>query len=166
MPENDANVYVPVIEKVKLLLTHSHAVLPKKAQLKLYHHNGINHIDSTGAAFISVIEHDYCKFIVAMIPGQAYPLHYHRIKDESFFILYGELTVKLEDDIYTLTKGDILNIPRRFIHSFSTRNGCVFEEISTVYLQNDSIYEDKIIQETPRNQRSTLFPPEILTKKD
>lgn len=157
--------YHPIIQNVQLLLKNSHVVLPKKAKLKLYHHTGFNKFSSVGATFISVIEHDYCKFIVVMIPGQTYPFHYHRIKDESFFVLYGDLTVTLENDTYALTKGDILNIPRRFTHSFSTQGGCVFEEISTAYLRNDSVYESKNIQEAARSYRSTELPIEVLIQE-
>jgi len=98
--------------------------------------HGIENFTETGAVFICVIQHDYCKFIVIMMPGQKYPLHYHRIKDESFFVLYGDLTITIEDNVHVLSKGDILNVPRRFTHSFATKNGCVFEEISTAYLKH------------------------------
>jgi N-acetylneuraminate synthase len=97
-----------------------------------------------------------------MLPGQAYPIHFHRIKDESYFILSGDLIVTVEDETYTLTRGDVLNIPRRFTHSFRTQNGCVFEEISTAYLNNDSVYEDKEIGQSPKSFRTTVLPISVL----
>ena len=159
---NEFEEFMPYIGTVKALLRRSHVVLPKKAEVKLYHHHGANSFIEVGAVFISVIQHDYCKFVVTMIPGQTYPLHYHRIKDESFFVLFGDLTVTVEDEIYTLLKGDVLTIPRRFMHSFSTKNGCVFEEISTAYLQNDSVYEDNIVSQIPKNLRVTRLPVEMI----
>jgi N-acetylneuraminate synthase len=137
-------------------------VLPNEGEVKFYHHKGFDNFSAVGAAFIGVIQHDYCKFIVAMLPGQTYPLHFHRIKDESYFILSGDLTVTVEDETHTLTKGDVLNVPRRYTHSFRTQNGCVFEEISTAYLNNDSIYEDKEIGQSPRSFRITVLPMSAL----
>ena len=156
----------PYISSINTLINQSHVVLPKKTEIKLYHHHGVNYFVEVGATFVSVIQHDYCKFVVTMMPGQTYPLHYHRIKDETFFILLGDLTVTIEDETFLLYKGDILNIPRRFMHSFSTKNGCVFEEISTAYLQNDSVYEDNIVSQIPKNARVTMMPIEALLCND
>ncbi|MDR3164041.1 MAG: cupin domain-containing protein [Synergistaceae bacterium] len=163
--ENEQVMIKSFIDSVKEYLRKSYVVLPKKAEVKLYHHYGIDSIVSTGAAFISVIQHDYCKFIVIMTPGQSYPLHYHRIKDESYFILYGDLKVTIEDGTYFLTKGDIINVPRLFMHGFSTESGCVFEEISTAYLQNDSVYENKEIQYASKSNRSTVFSIEAFVEE-
>lgn len=151
-----------IIEKVKSLIRNSHVVLPNEGEVKFYHHKGFDNFLAVGAVFVSVIQHDYCKFIVAMLAGQMYPLHFHRIKDESYFILSGDLIVTLEDETHTLTKGDILNVPRRFTHSFRTQNGCVFEEISTAYLNNDSVYEDKEIGQSPGSFKTTVLPMSVL----
>jgi N-acetylneuraminate synthase len=152
------SVLDPILRQIRQLLLESHVVLPKKGEAKLYHHRGFDNFLSVGALFISVIQHDYCKFIVVMLKGQAYPLHYHRIKDESYFILYGDLKVVVEEETAELTKGDILNVPRRFTHSFSSDSGCVFEEVSTAYLNNDSVYEDSDIKNMPKDKKVTVLP--------
>lgn len=150
------------LKEIRTLLKQSHAVLPKECEVKLYHHGGINNFASIGAVFISVIQHDYCKFLVVMAKGQSYPVHYHRIKDESYFILHGQLDVKIEDEYSHLTKGEIINVPRRFTHSFSTDTGCVFEEVSTAYLNNDSVYEDIAVRNMPRDEKVTVVPLSVL----
>lgn len=147
-----------IVKNIKDLLKESHVVLPKKGEAKLYHHKGIENFMSVGALFISVIQHDYCKFIVVMLKGQAYPSHYHRIKDETYFILHGDLKVIIEDETTSIHRGDIINVPRRFTHSFSTKNGCVFEEISTAYLNRDSVYEDKDITNISTAKKLTILP--------
>lgn len=151
-----------ILKQVKELIKESHVVLPKQGEIKLYHHKGIENFASIGAVFISVIQHDYCKFIVVMLKGQTYPLHYHRIKEESYFILYGDLKVNIEEETVELSKGDLVNVPRRYSHSFSTANGCVFEEVSTAYLNNDSVYDDPNIKNMLTDAKVTSLPLSIL----
>ncbi|MCH5261299.1 MAG: cupin domain-containing protein [Lachnospiraceae bacterium] len=151
-----------ILTQVRELIKESHVVLPKKGEIKLYHHKGIDNFASVGAMFISVIQHDYCKFIVVMLKGQTYPLHYHRIKEESYFILYGDLKVQIEDETVELSKGDLVNVPRRYAHSFSTANGCVFEEVSTAYLNNDSVYDDPSIKRMVTDEKVTSLPISVL----
>jgi hypothetical protein len=68
------------------------------------------------------------------------------------------LTVEVEEKSHTLKRGDIVNIPRRYNHKFYTENGCVFEEISTAYLQNDSVYDDESIKTIGWDIKITEFP--------
>ena len=151
--------------RLKELLLTSGVVLPKQGEVKLYHHKGIDRFNEVGAVFISVIQNDYCKFIVAMLGGQSYPVHYHRIKDESYFVLYGDLEVTIEDETSHLERGDVINVPRRFTHSFSTERGCVFEEVSTAYLNNDSVYSDASIRNIGKREKVTIYDiPEFLMK--
>jgi N-acetylneuraminate synthase len=164
--EQNLEKLLSLLGMVRMQIRESHVVLPNKGEVKLYHHSGFENFTSVGAAFINVIQHDYCKFIVVMLPNQTYPLHFHRIKDESYFILSGDLNVVVEEDEHTLLKGDILNVPRRFTHSFKTKNGCVFEEISTAYLDNDSVYDDKRIQQAPKSFRTTVLPIEAILDED
>lgn len=153
------------LAKIKKLLEKSRVVLPREGNVKIYHHKGLDNFTKVGAVFISVIQHDYCKFIVVMLEGQEYPVHYHRIKDESYFILYGDLEVTIEDEKYSLSKGDLINVPRRFTHSFSTEYGCVFEEVSTAYLNNDSVYEDENIRKIAKMDKVTDFTLSDFLKK-
>jgi N-acetylneuraminate synthase len=157
---------LPLIEQVRELVKKSHVVLPKNGEVKLYHHKGFDNFTNTGAVFIGVVVHDYCKFIVIMLPRQSYPLHFHRIKDESYFVLHGDLTVTVEEETHTLGKGEILNVPRRFNHSFYTENGCVFEEISTAYLNNDSVYDEVRLQKTPKHIKNTTLPVSVLEEEE
>jgi N-acetylneuraminate synthase len=146
------------VDNISKLLMQEHIVLPNIGEAKFYHHKGFENFEAVGAVFIGVVVHDYCKFIVVMLPNQSYPLHFHRIKDESYFVLAGELTVTVEEETYVLKKGDTLNVPRRYNHSFYTRTGCVFEELSTAYINNDSVYDDKTMQNLPKDVKNTVVP--------
>ena len=50
----------------------------------------------------------------------------------------------------TIHKGETKTIERGVNHSFSSANGCVFEEISTTHYPNDSFYENQRAFVTPR----------------
>ncbi len=150
--------FTSMLDRARALIDQSHVVLPKESEVKIYHHKGIENFAEVGAIFISVVQHDYCKFIVVMLKGQTYPVHYHRIKDESYFILHGELKVTIEDETTKLSKGELINVPRRFTHSFSTDTGCVFEEVSTAYLNNDSVYEEAEVANVSKDKKVTVLP--------
>ncbi len=47
------------------------------------------------------------------------PLHIHHKQDEIFFIVEGEYTFKVGNDIYQLTKGDTIFLPRQVPHAFA-----------------------------------------------
>ena len=90
-----------------------------------------------------------------MLPGQENPTHFHKKKEESFIILHGELIVNLENEEHILNPGDILHIPLTHNHSFKTKNGSVFEEISTTHFTDDSYYSDKKIMDN-KNRKSYI----------
>ena len=136
-------------------------VLPKIATANIYHHRGKNFLRETGALFINVVNREYCKSYVVMLAGQVYPNHYHIQKAESCYILYGDFFIDLDGKTLNLSAGELVNIDRRQSHSFGTKGGVIFEEISTTYVPNDSIYLDEKIKNASYAERRTT-----LTEKD
>lgn len=141
-------------------LKRSHIVLPKEAVAHIYHHMGIDRIYEVGAMFINVVNRDYCKSIVVMAPEQKYPVHYHRIKTESFYVLSGTLNVVVDGQMFVISPGEMLHVERGQDHSFFSHDGVVFEEISTKYVPNDSMYLDEVISRTGYAQRRTTISAE------
>ena len=47
------------------------------------------------------------------------PLHVHPKQDEIFFIIDGDYTFKVGDELYKLTKGDTIFLPRNVPHTFA-----------------------------------------------
>ena len=47
------------------------------------------------------------------------PLHMHPKQDEIFFIMEGDYTFKVGDELYKLTKGDTIFLPRNVPHTFA-----------------------------------------------
>ena len=46
------------------------------------------------------------------------PLHHHDF-DETFYVLEGELTFQLEDEVFTRTRGELAFAPRNVPHTFA-----------------------------------------------
>lgn len=127
-----------IIEETKEILKNGNIHLPNKIDIHISHHKGIENFYHTGAVILDVINREYCKKIIVVFPNQKHPEHYHRIKEETFMILYGSM--KLNDKEYK--KGDVVVVERNEIHGFESVEGCVFEEISTTHYQGDSYYLD------------------------
>lgn len=132
-------------------------VFPIEAIINIYHHKGKKLINEVGATFMNIVNRDYCKSYVIMLKGQHYPNHYHRIKIESFYVLYGTLMVSLDGEIHNIEAGGMLNVDRGQDHSFWAEDDVIFEEISTKYVSNDSVYlDDDIRKITYEEKRTTI----------
>lgn len=149
-----------MLHKALGVMRKAKIVFPRSAEVNIYHHCGIEKFEQTGAVFINIVNRDYCKSYVVMLPGQKYPCHYHKIKTESFYVLYGVLSVEADGNVYEMREGEMLHIERGTEHSFWSDTGTVFEEISTNYTRNDSFYLNEEIQKTSYAQRRTMLDPE------
>jgi quercetin dioxygenase-like cupin family protein len=56
-------------------------------------------------------------------PGVVVPGHIHRDAEELFFMLEGELIVRVGPDEYTVGPGDLVYIPRGVVHAHRNRAG-------------------------------------------
>ena len=140
------------------LIQKSHIVIPNNAVVEVYHHKGIDKFLDVGAVFIKIVNKEYCKSYVVQLPGQHYPEHYHKLKIETFYVLFGKLIVDCEGRTTVLDPSQSFSVQRGESHSFFSETGTVFEELSTTYLKNDSIYSDTEIQHASYEQRKTLLP--------
>lgn len=92
-----------------------------------------------------------------MLPGQKHPLHEHRIKEETFQLLYGGLEVNIEGKLVLMKPGDIQTILRGEKHSFTSDIGAIFEEVSSTHIKSDSYYEDEEINKLDPIERKTIL---------
>jgi quercetin dioxygenase-like cupin family protein len=92
-----------------------------------------------------------------MLPGQNHPTHYHQKKEESFNILSGEMSLILNGKEKILKAGDMITVAREVKHSFSSKTGVVFEEISTTDHQGDSFYDDESITNNTNRKTPLIF---------
>ena len=148
------------VHKATGMLNEASISIGPDCTIELSHHYGIEKFADTGATIINMINREYCKKLIIVFPGQKHPVHRHEKKEETFEMLAGDLTVKLDDEITELHPGDRLLVKRNTWHSFSSQNGAIFEEISTTHYRDDSHYEDKAISALDPLQRKTILEPQ------
>lgn len=144
-----------IINKIKSLIEKSNTILPKNISLEISHHYGLKNFYKTGLTMITLVNSDYCKKLLIMLPNQAHPEQYHKIKKETFLILYGDVVVKIDNKKTKLFPGDKLTILPGQKHFFlSGKKGAIIEEISSTHRKSDSYYTDIKIQKN--NNRKTI----------
>lgn len=151
------NNFRSIIHDIKGLLYEAKIVIPKDFDLEISHHYGMEHFRHYGCTLISIINREYCKKILVVLPGQTNPAHTHKIKEETFQVLNGSLDLTVEDKTYHLNPGEIFTVEKTKLHSFTSVEGCVFEEISSTHYRNDSFYADPIIQALDPMERKTIL---------
>jgi N-acetylneuraminate synthase len=154
---DDVNVIRSLIHTVKGMLHEAKIVIPNDADLEISHHYGINNLYSYGAILFSIVNREYCKKILICLPGQMNPMHMHKIKEETFQLLSGDLKIILEDSEISLNVGETYLIEQNLWHSFTSKNGAIFEEISSTHRRNDSYYQDPVIAGVDPLQRKTII---------
>jgi len=131
-----------IIEQTRELLKKANIILPAQSRVELSHHYGLDRFFEFGAVLATLVNREYCKKIIAVFPGQSNPEHMHKIKEETFICVYGEMTVNLGGEIHRMKEGDILTVPTGVPHGFTSASGAVFEEISSTHQGSDSYYTD------------------------
>lgn len=133
------------VEAVKGLLKQGAIVVPGRAELELSHHYGMEEFDRVGLTMITVVNREYCKKLLVMLPGQTHPEQYHQQKEETFVVLHGTITLWLDGREQRCARGDVVTVSRGVKHRFHTEDGVVFEEISSTHHVDDSYYTDTAI---------------------
>ena len=144
-----------VIREYCDLLRKSGVPVGNKLDFELSHHYGIDRIHEIGCAIITCVNREYCKKLILVLPGQRNPIHTHIRKEETFHVLYGDVTVTLNGEPRRLHAGEMVMVERGVAHDFASDTGCVLEEVSTQHYRNDSIYADTSI--APAEQRKTFM---------
>ena len=154
--DNEERILKKSIHEVKAMLSYAGITLNNEFSTEYSHHYGISNFREVGAILINVINREYCKKILVQLPGQSHPSHFHKIKEETFIVVWGELISTLEGRERVLLPGDTLLVPPGAWHSFRSEKGCIFEEISTTAIPGDSVYRDENINNLSSSQRKTI----------
>ena len=146
------------IHDAKGMLFEAGIALGEDYEVELSHHYGIPHFRQYGAIIINIINREYCKKYIIVLPGQKHPEHAHRIKEETFQLLYGDLEVEIDGKPAKKMKpGDMQTVLRGEYHAFSSVNGAIFEEVSTQHMKSDSFYREKRISDLDPMERKTFL---------
>lgn len=146
-----------IIHDAKGMLFEAGITLGKNIEVELSHHYGIGNFRHIGALIVNVVNREYCKKLIIVLPGQKHPRHHHKIKEETFLVLYGDLEIEIDGVKYSLKPGDMQTVLRGQVHSFSSKKGAVFEEISTTHVNGDSYYDDQQIMSKDLIERKTFI---------
>jgi len=142
-------------KQIMTVLENSRITLPSDLLLELSHHYGLESFSDFGCSMITVVNRDYCKKIIVLLPGQTHPPMFHKQKDETFFLAYGDVALTLDDRHIDFKVGNLENIPKGMVHGMSSKNGAVIEEISSSHILSDSFYLDENI--TKNTKRKTFI---------
>ena len=144
-----------IVKKVRNFLKKSKTTIPGGASLEISHHYGLDKFNKFGLVMLDVINRDYCKKLLVLLPGQHHPEQMHKKKEETFHILYGSVKINIDGKNITLNVGDVATILKKQKHAFSSNKGAIIEEISTTHYKNDSFYSDKKIMNN-KNRKTIL----------
>ena len=144
-----------IVQDVKAFLDESKITYPSSADLEISHHYGIDRFYETGISMITVINREYCKKLIIVLPGQRHPEQYHKQKEETFMILHGKVNLFIDGIKSVLSEGDTFTIFPSYKHSFSSEDGCVIEEVSSTHFPDDSFYTDETINKN--TNRKTII---------
>jgi sialic acid synthase SpsE/quercetin dioxygenase-like cupin family protein len=153
------NLVRNAIHEAKGMLNEAGICTGDDCSFELSHHYGMERFHEVGAAIVNIINREYCKKFIVVLPGQRHPAHRHGKKEETFELLSGDLTVRLDDEVTKMKPGDRLLIKRNTWHSFSSEGGAIFEEISTTHFRDDSEYDDTAIGTSDPMERKTVIDP-------
>lgn len=145
------------IHTVKGILNENKIVIGDNFEMEISHHKGIKNFEKVGCYLFNLINNEYAKKIIVMLPNQNHPSHHHKVKNETFHILSGNLILVLDGKKKILKAGDIIDIKKNSNHKFKAGSkGCIFDEISTTSIKSDSFYKNSKIKKMKRFERKTI----------
>ena len=145
------------IHNVRGILNENKIAIGKNFEMEISHHKGLKNFHKVGCFLFNLINKEYAKKIIVMLPNQTHPVHYHKIKNETFHIITGNLTLTLNGVSKKLKSGDIIDIKKNSKHKFKAGpEGCIFDEISTTHIKSDSHYQNLKIKNMKRFERKTI----------
>ncbi len=88
------------------------------------------------------IEAGYCGKYLFVFDGQTCPMHCHKTKHETFFLVQGKLRVLYDGSKLDMMPGDCLPIPPGGMHSFTGEGPALLLEISKPCLVADNVFQN------------------------
>jgi mannose-6-phosphate isomerase-like protein (cupin superfamily) len=88
------------------------------------------------------IEAGYCAKFLFVFAGQTCPMHWHKGKHETFFLLRGKLRIDLDGEEIVLTEGGCLTVPEKIPHSFNGVVPSLLLEVSQPCRVKDNVFHD------------------------
>jgi D-lyxose ketol-isomerase len=131
------------LRKFKAQLKKWNLVMPPHEPLVLDF--GLNDFDKIGLIeywIANEIEAGYCGKYLFVFDGQTCPMHCHKKKHETFFLVQGKLRVLHDGSKLDMMPGDCLPVPPGASHSFTGKGPALLLEISKPCLVADNCFEN------------------------
>lgn len=87
----------------------------------------------------------YCGKFIFMFRGQTCPAHCHRKKHETFMVVKGAITMRMNGKVIKMKQGQVLKMPQKNLHSFTAEKDSLILEVSLPSIKKDNFFENKKI---------------------
>ena len=135
-----------ILEKINHVIASWGLKLPEvPADALHFGYNDFSRIGETEFNINNNVEHGYCGKFMFLFAGQTCPMHHHRVKHETFFIVKGKVNMELSGREHILNQGDRLIVDQLAKHKFTALEDSLILESSKPDLVDDSIFEDQAI---------------------
>jgi quercetin dioxygenase-like cupin family protein len=81
---------------------------------------------------------EYCGKFLHLTKNHRCSMHYHKLKDETFYCMSGRILLELDDDAFVMKAGDTVWVRRGALHRFTGITNAVIIEFSTQHFEDDS----------------------------
>ena len=96
---------------------------------------------------------NYCFKKLRLKKGYRCSLHYHKKKDETFFIENGKVLMEVGKNKKIMKKGDVVRIKPRVFHRFTGLTKSIIYEVSTHHKDKDS-YRKELSGKYEKNNKN------------
>lgn len=103
-----------------------------------------------------IVNREYCGKKLVLKKGFRCSVHYHKIKDETFYVIAGKVLMEVNDDVLVLTLGAKQHISIADRHRFTGLEDSEMIEFSTHHEDDDS-YRDVSSGEVPAGEFAALL---------
>jgi N-acetylneuraminate synthase len=113
-------------------------------------HFGLHDFSRIGETEFNInnnVEQGYCGKFMFLFKGQTCPMHHHRVKHETFFIVRGRIEMDLGGRTFVMQTGDVTVVEQHARHRFTAEEDSLVLESSKPDLVDDSIFEDPKINQ-------------------
>ena len=137
-----------ILRKLKKLAESWGLTIPDVTPYPLHFgYNDFYRIGETEFDINNNIEEGYCGKFIFVIKGQTCPMHHHKIKHETFYLVKGKVEMESNNNITVMNQGDIKIMPQNTKHRFTGLEDSLILECSKPDLAEDSIFDDERVNE-------------------
>lgn len=106
---------------------------------------GLGRFDEIGEVEVWVaneVAAGYCGKFLFVRDGQTCPMHCHRTKHETFYLVKGQVRMDCGGVVRTMGAGDVLPVPPGVRHAFTGMGPALLLEVSMPCVVDDNVFDD------------------------